>query len=1007
MSRLFKLKVAIFLCGVLLCNSLYGQFLEGVGDRASVKWRQMSGPTYKVIYPKGEDSLALKYLWLLEQNREATMLGLGLDKSAKVPVVLHNRTANSNGLVTWAPKRMELYTIPPTDTYSHIWEEQLAIHEARHVGQMTYFTKGIFNVLQYFIGEQSQGLGAGVYGSEWNMEGDAVVAETELTNSGRGREADFLEYHRLSILQGDLRRPQDWKFGSYKHYSSSLYQFGYLINSAIRYNIDDYAISGKIFDKTVKKFYTPVVKKVVYKSLTGKSYQEQFKTAQSLMDSIWREDLTHRGNFTEPEQLLNKTTDYYVKYESPVVLSADSVLYVKSSYENSSELVLVTGGKEKVLKPFSTQITRLVKKGDKVYFTERVMHHRWAADVYSNLYSLDLNNLKISKVTKNHWYYYPSVSDNTNNILLIEYLPNSGSRLVVLNPNRQAKSFEDIVSVISTPENSQVTSAVWSGSSIYLTALSPMGLAMYKADYCFKTNTLLSDWEMVINPQTAKISDLMDGGDYIYFLSDMDGLNNVYKLQNGKLERITNEKFGAHSPYVHNGYVYYSAAQSDGNYPVKAQICSASEYNSKRDVTLKDGNLENRYVYPIAEKLTSQAKEALAAKGLLRDGNDKSNFQSASIVKFKKSKEEFAKEVKSTRYSRVGHLFKIHSWAPVYYDVDNIMAANFDKIDEIATLGAVLYSQNTLGNAIAKFGYSYHNNRHAGHFKFVYTGLYPVFEINTDINANGQKRYLYKNGGKLAIQNTGNVDVNLDVTAYIPFTFNSHGLYRGITPQINWNFTNNYFTNETYNVKSYNQELTFAIQGYLMRPTAHSAIYPKWGIGLYAGTSMTPKGGDFKGNAAALYAYGYVPGLFSKHGIKLTMGYQRQWTKLFYMSNLISGPRGYKESIYADKLLTASVDYALPIYAGNLYIPSLLFVKRFQLNPFCDFANATYAYNSTAKGLSFQHYSFGATLKVDCHILGFGAPISVGVRYARNYTEDLFVSEFKKNSVNLVLSVEL
>ena len=151
-------------------------------------------------------------------------------------------------------------------------------------------------------------------------------------------------------------------------------------------------------------------------------------------------------------------------------------------------------------------------------------------------------------------------------------------------------------------------------------------------------------------------------------------------------------------------------------------------------MTIKDGNLENRYVYPIAEKLTSQAKEALAAKGLLRDGNDKSNFQSASIAKFKKSKEEFKEEVKDKRYSKLGHLFKIHSWAPVYYDVDNIMAANFDKIDEIATLGAVLYSQNTLGNAIAKFGYSYHNNRHAGHFKFVYTGLYPVFEINTDIN---------------------------------------------------------------------------------------------------------------------------------------------------------------------------------------------------------------------------------------------------------------------------------
>lgn len=1005
MSRLFKLKVAIFLCGVLLCNSLYGQFLEGVGDRASVKWRQMSGPTYKVIYPKGEDSLALKYLWLLEQNREATMLGLGLEKSAKVPVVLHNRTANSNGLVTWAPKRMELFAIPSPDTYSHIWEEQLAIHEARHVGQMTHFTKGIFKIGQYIIGEQSQGLGVGLYASEWNLEGDAVIAETELTSSGRGREADFLEYHRLSILQGDLRRPQDWKFGSYKHYSSSVYQFGYLVNSVIRYNMDDYGISGKIFDKTVKKFYTPVVKEIVYKSLTGKEYPEQFRGAQSLMDSIWREDLTHRGNFTESEQLLNKTTDYYVKYESPVVLSADSVLYVKSSYENSSELVLVTGGKEKVLRPFSNQITRLVKKGNKVFFTEKVMHNRWNADVFSNLYSLDLVTLKVTRHSKNHWYYYPSVSSLTDKVLLIEYLSNAGSQLAVIDTQLQGKS-SNVVSVIPVPEDSQITSAVWSGDNIYITALSYAGLAMYKALYCFDTHTIKGNWEMVIKPQWSKISNLMDGGDYIYFLSDMDGLNNVYKLHNGNLERITNEKFGAHSPYVHNGYIYYSAAQSDGNYPVKAQIFSASEYNSKRDVTLKDGNLENRYVYPIAEKLTSQAKEALAAKGLLRDGNDKSNCQSASIVKFKKSKEEFAKEVKSTRYSRVGHLFKIHSWAPAYYDVDAIMEANFDKIDDVLKLGAVLYTQNTLGNAIGRFGYSYHNKRHAGHMEFIYSGLYPVFDIKADINELGQKRYIYKNDGKMYVQNTGNVDVNFNLTAYIPFTFNSHGLLRGLTPQVNWNFTNNYFTDSTYSRRSYNHELRFGLQGYIMRPVAHSAIYPKWGIGLYARTSMTPKGGDYKGKAAALYAYGYIPGFFSKHGVKLTLGYQRQWTKLIYMSNLISSPRGYKDPLYSDKLVTASVDYAIPIYLGNLYIPSLLFVKRFQLNPFCDFANATYIYNPKATGLQYQHYSFGATFKVDCHVLGYGGLVSVGVRYARNYTKDPFVTNFKENSVNLVLSVD-
>jgi hypothetical protein len=43
---------------------------------------------------------------------------------------------------------------------------------------------------------------------------------------------------------------------------------------------------------------------------------------------------------------------------------------------------------------------------------------------------------------------------------------------------------------------------------------------------------------------------------------------------------------------------------------------------------------------------------------------------------------------------------------------------------------------------------------------------------------------------------------------------------------------------------------------------------------------------------------------------------------------------------------------------------------------------------------------------VDCHVLGYGGLVSVGVRYARNYTKDPFVTDFKENSVNLVLSVD-
>lgn len=1007
MRNLFGIRILFLLICAFSTINASAQYLEGIGDRASINWRQIKGDTYKVIFPKGQDSLAIKYLWLLEQNKKATMLGLDIDKPAKVPVVLHNRTANSNGLVTWAPKRMELYTIPPDNTYSHIWAEQLAIHEARHVGQITHFTKGIFKIGQYIIGEQSPGLGVGLYGGSWNLEGDAVVAETELTHSGRGRTADFLEYHRLSILEGDLRRPQDWKFGSYKNFSSSHYEFGYMINSSIRYEGNDYKVEGKIFEKTVKKFYTPVVKDIVYKTYAGRTYQDQFRHAQKLMDSIWREDLTHRGNFNEKENLVNKTTEYYVKYDSPVIISEDSILYVKSSYENASQLVLVSGGKERVLRSFSGTVSGMNDKNKIVYFAESITHPRWGADVYSNVYAMDMSTYKITQLTKKRWYYAPQVSDKTNNLLLIEYLNNGKSRLVVIDPQNSIKSPSNIVNAFAAPSDAQITSATWSGEYIYMTLLSAEGLAMHRVKYDFEKHDLAGEWEIIVKPQSSKIWDLSYSGEYLYFVSDMDGVNNVYKYEDGKIERLTNDKYGASAPYIFDNHIYYTAAGSDGYYPVKAQIIDSSEYGSQRDVVLNNGELENLYVYPVAERLSQQAKEALQKEGMLRGENDKSQGESGSIVKFTKTKDEFAKGLKNQRYSKLGHLFKFHSWAPFYYDIDNLMALNFDKIEEVLTLGVTLYSQNTLGNAISKFGYSYWAGRHAGHLNFVYTGQYPIFEVNADVNTYEQERYVLK-GNKLYIQPTGNPDFNFDISAYIPFKFNSHGLLRGITPSIKWSFSNNYFTDSTFSNTSYLQELTYGIQGYIVRPTAHSAIYPKWGLGISVKGASVPKGGYISANAASIYGYGYIPGLFKKHGIKLTLGYQRQWANLLYLGAMIPEPRGFKDGLYADKYISATFDYAMPIYVGNIHIPSLLFVKRFQLNPFVDFANTTTIYNDNNGEIvmDHQHYSFGATFKVDCHVLGFGPPVSAGIRYARNYTTNKSIKDFDKNKVSLVVSVD-
>ncbi|MEF9931440.1 MAG: hypothetical protein RR770_03945, partial [Bacteroidales bacterium] len=174
MSLSLKFFCPFLLLILLGIQPLKAQYYLTGEDPARAKWRKIKGENYTVIYPNEIDSLAKKYLWLLESNRNSVLAGLNINPKP-IPVVLHPYTVKSNGMVVWTPKRMELYTQPSKNTYSQAWDKQLVLHETRHVGQISHFTKGIYKVGYVIIGEQITGAGVGVYPSKWMMEGDAVV----------------------------------------------------------------------------------------------------------------------------------------------------------------------------------------------------------------------------------------------------------------------------------------------------------------------------------------------------------------------------------------------------------------------------------------------------------------------------------------------------------------------------------------------------------------------------------------------------------------------------------------------------------------------------------------------------------------------------------------------------------------------------------------------------------------------------------------------------------------
>ena len=112
-----KIRILLIAMILLLASSqARGQFYSDGCDPGSLKWSSVETATYRIIYPRGLDSLARVYAANLENCADAVGWSIGYRPNSsykkKMPVVLHPYNVSSNGLVTWAPRRLELITTP-------------------------------------------------------------------------------------------------------------------------------------------------------------------------------------------------------------------------------------------------------------------------------------------------------------------------------------------------------------------------------------------------------------------------------------------------------------------------------------------------------------------------------------------------------------------------------------------------------------------------------------------------------------------------------------------------------------------------------------------------------------------------------------------------------------------------------------------------------------------------------------------------------------------------------
>lgn len=959
---------------LVLVSSVYGraQFATLGSDPARAKWRQIQSENYTVIYPQEIDSLARRYLYLLETWRPKVMEPLQISPK-RIPVVLHPYSTLSNGMVAWAPKRMDLYTTPDAyDGYPDLWDENLVIHESRHVGQCEHFTRGLWKGLYYLLGEQSTGLALAIYQDKLSMEGDAVIAETELTKVGRGRRADFVQYQRAALLNGDFRTVQQLIFGSHRNYTPNHYVIGYLMQANMRMASGDYFFPGYYGSQMVRYWYNPWILQNVYKTRTGASSYSYYKSLQPALAQYWHDDLLRRGRLSSPELIPNRNTDLYTDFRHPVPYhnprtGALEVYARMSGMEYNERLVLVdTAGHRRFMRNFNSVASKFTLSSDgKIYWTETIKRQPYGLEDYSVLRSYDLNTHRSRSYRTRTRYYNPAPSPGGDTIALVQY-PVSGSSFLVLADAGSGREFFRV----EAPGRGQIKELAYVGEDIYASIVVDKGLGIYRYAQ--------GQWSEVVPQQFKTVKGLKSMGRFLYFTSDLDDLQNIYafNVDAGLLYRLTNSEFGASDAQYDpvDGMMYYAAFSHDG-YRIAREKLEEMEW---REMSF-DEPVENAWAAELSRQ--AQTESALPSGG---DMSLPSGVMGSGKDSLPWSFDE--KLYPSKRYSKLSHLFRFHSWAPVYYNVDRIMSMSFENLYQVAGLGLTAYSQNSLGNAITMLAYSYYGGYHAGHVKFEYTGLGPVIELSANVNERGTYRNTLKKGGLVLrpylerVVDKGIVNFNSRVLLYYPLNLYSGGWQRGFVPQLSWDYNNDlYYSYEKDRYVNMHM-LTYAMRYYQMLPISESAIFPRYGFSFTAMGASVPGSGENFGHLYNLSAYFYLPGFTRSQGVKLSVAWQHQLNegKTYYLGTSTSMPRGYLEQSPTEKYFKVTADYALPIYLGDVSIPKFMYFRRLQLIPFADFAMD---YNPSSDWKKF--YSVGLDVLLDFNFINFISPVSLGFRYSR------------------------
>jgi hypothetical protein len=496
------------------------QYYSSGQDPASIHWQQINTPNFQVIYPMGYEFTANYVANVLEYASRLDTISLSANPK-KIPIILHNRTAISNAEVAWAPRRMEFYTIPPQDTYGQEWFQQLALHEYRHVIQMSKLNQGLTKVLTYIFGEQATAAVFGLYVPFWFIEGDAVVAETALSETGRGRTPAFTMPLRAQVLEKGKYKYDEAVFGSFKTFTPNRYILGYNLVAQAR---KDYGIEiwNHTLDKVGRRSWMVVPFSEGGKDISGLNKTGLYRASMDSLQFAWERQAleTPTGGFAPVPIPAKKIFTDYIR---PFYTEDGSIVAEKKALDDIARFVEIdSDGNESILfTPGYFYTGSLTYANGLMAWVEREFDTRWQNRNYAVIKTFDTKTREVRKLTLKTRYFAPSFSRDAKKLVVVEVTEENQYHLVILDVE-SGKTIRKI----STAENFFLTHPTWSddGRKIVSILVGDEGKCIVLFDVETGSMDYLTEFGF------AEISKPVMRSEQVLFVGSWSGVDDLYLL---------------------------------------------------------------------------------------------------------------------------------------------------------------------------------------------------------------------------------------------------------------------------------------------------------------------------------------------------------------------------------------------------------------------------------------------------------------------------------------------